>query len=297
MTPREQGFLLLTSALGDPERRPLTVAQLRNLAARVRRSLPPTQQRELTVEDLLQVDCQRPLAERILALLSDEQKMRRYILQGKAKDCYPITRVTPAYPVQLRRRLGDDSPGCLWAKGDMSLLNNPKVALVGSRNLGDYNIVFAREAGKQAALQGITLVSGNARGADREAQEACLAHGGNVISVVADALEKHPLNPNILYLSEDGFDLPFTAQRALSRNRVIHALGNVVLVAQCTYGKGGTWDGTGKNLRNGWSPVFCFDDGSRGIRELLSMGAKPVGLWELQDISLLDPEEKSLFDP
>ena len=296
MTAGERGFLLLTSSFGDPERRVLTVAQLRNLAARVRMSLPSDQQRELTVEDLVKLDCQRPKAERILALLSDEQRLDRYISKGKASGCQPITRVTPTYPVQLRRRLGDDSPGCLWAKGDVSLLKTPAVALVGSRDLGECNVEFAREAGKQAALQGYTLVSGNARGADREAQEACLAHGGSVICVVADKLEQHRLRSNVLYLSEEGYDLPFTAQRALSRNRVIHCLGCVVLVAQCTFGKGGTWDGSLKNLRHGWSPVFCFADGSPGIGELLAMGAEAIGLWELQDLRMLTASIQKIFD-
>ena len=36
------------------------------------------------------------------------------------------------------------------------------------------NRTFAEEVGRQAALQGLTLVSGNARGADRAAQESCV---------------------------------------------------------------------------------------------------------------------------
>ena len=39
MIPRERGFLLLTSHLGDPERRVLTYPQLRDLAARVAASV------------------------------------------------------------------------------------------------------------------------------------------------------------------------------------------------------------------------------------------------------------------
>ena len=163
------------------------------------------------------------------------------------------------------------------------------VALVGSREpewLGD---AFAREAGRQAALQGYVLVSGNARGADRAAQESCLEHGGRVISVVADALQDHTLNENILYLSEDGFDSPFSAQRALSRNRVIHCLPRLTLVAQCRMGKGGTWDGTTKNLQKGWSPVFCLDDGTEAMRELEQRGAVPINGIDLEDLNSLQP--------
>ena len=35
MNNKERGFLLLTGHLGNPERKPLTVAQFRNLANRV----------------------------------------------------------------------------------------------------------------------------------------------------------------------------------------------------------------------------------------------------------------------
>lgn len=275
----------------------LTTAQLRWLSSRVKDAQPTAQQRDMTVQDLVDLGYDRKTAGWIIDLLAQEKQLNWYIRKAASMDCYPITRVTPRYPVRLRRRLGEDSPGCLWAKGDAALLDKPAVALVGSRDLEQANLVFAREAGKQAALQGYTLVSGNARGADREAQEACLAYGGSVISVVADSLENHSLRKNVLYLSEASYEAPFSAQRALSRNRVIHCLGNVVLVAQCTYGKGGTWDGSLKNLRHGWSSVFCFDDGSPAVRELLSRGASPVGFWELQDLSTLEFEIKSLFDP
>jgi DegV family protein with EDD domain len=57
----------------------------------------------------------------------------------------------------------------------LEILKSPGISLVGSRDLNPINEEFAREAGKQAALQSYTLVSGNARGADKTAQNACLA--------------------------------------------------------------------------------------------------------------------------
>ena len=141
--------------------------------------------------------------------------------------------------------------------------------------------------GKEAAYQGYTLVSGNARGADRAAQDACLAVGGKVICVVADELQNYTEQENILYLSEDSYDLPFSSQRALSRNRVIHALGYITLVAQCSLGNGGTWNGATRNLRNHWSPVFCFDDGSEAVVELQNLGATLIDSGQLSDLSLL----------
>ena len=289
MTPREAGFLLLTCHLGDPDRRPMTVAQLRKLAQRAREHSGWDLSAQLEPADLMALGYGEEAACHIAQLLSQQEQLDWYVAEGKKQGCVPITRVSEGYPLRMRQRLGLDSPGCLWAKGDISLLEQPPVALVGSRELGILNEAFAIEAGRQAALQGYVLVSGNAKGADRAAQDSCLYHGGKVISVVADELEKCVWDENILYLSEEGYDLPFTAQRALSRNRVIHSLPRLTLVAQCRKGKGGTWDGTVKNLKNLWSPVFCLDDGSEGIDALCNLGAECITGSQLEDLSALQP--------
>lgn len=296
MTGPEQGFLLLSSHLGDPQRRVLTVAQLRTLTARVRQMERPPLERELAMEDLISLGYDRSTAQRILSLMSDAQQLQWYVQKGQRQNCYPITRISKDYPPVLKKALGTDAPGCLWAKGDASILATPTISLVGSRDLALSNRDFAREAGRQAALQGYALVSGNARGADKEAQEACLEAGGKVISIVADRLDSHPSRDGILYLSEDGFDLDFSAARALSRNRVIHALGSLVLVAQCALEAGGTWDGTSKNLRHGWSPVYCLDDGSAAAKELECRGAGLIGMRQLADLSALEIKEQNFID-
>ena len=296
MTPRERGFLLLSSSLGDPARRPLTTAQLRVLADRAWRLDDSQPDRELEVRDLTAIGYNTAEAERILRLLSQEDVLDHYLNRARKADCLPITRVSDGYPLRLRQKLGLDSPGVLWAKGDVSLLELPRIALVGSRDLNDSNAAFAREVGRQAAMQGYALVSGNARGADKTAQNACLAAGGKVISVVADSLAEHRQRENVLYLSENAFDEPFSSQRALSRNRCIHALGSKTFVAQCAMGTGGTWDGTVKNLRWLWSDVFCFNDGSEGVSQLAQMGASLMGMEDLSDLDALRPEHTNLFD-
>jgi predicted Rossmann fold nucleotide-binding protein DprA/Smf involved in DNA uptake len=295
LNAREQGFLLLTSHLGDPQRKVLTVAQLRNLFLRVQAADAPTQDRELTCEDITALGYDRETAMRILELLSQQEQLDWYVKRGYKAGCIPISRISPQYPVALRKKLGLDCPGCLWAKGDLDLLDKPAVSLVGSRLLKKENTAFAKEVGRQAALQGYVLISGNAKGADQTAQNACLEAGGKVIAIVADALESQPLNDRILYLSEDGFDLPFSGLRALSRNRLIHAMGKITLVAQCNFEKGGTWDGTKHNLKKGYSPVFCFRDGSRGIEALLDRGARPVSVEQLKNLSALQPKQISFL--
>lgn len=297
MNPWERGFLLLTSRLGNPERQTLTMPQLRVLAERVQKGKEPRENRDLTAADLVALGYSREQGARIVALLEEEDLLERYLHRGKRAGCVPVTRVSAGYPALVRKRLGLEAPGCLWAKGELSILDTPAIALVGSRDLREENRAFAQAVGYQAARQGLTLVSGNARGADRAAQESCLSAGGRVISVVADELDKQHLRENMLYLSEDGFDEPFSPQRALSRNRTIHALGRMVFAAQATLEKGGTWDGTVKNLRFGWSPVACFADGSEAMARLAQMGAFPVGPEVLEDMESLAQPEKTLFDP
>ena len=296
MTPREKGFLLLTSHLGDPDRRVLTTAQLRILADRVQNAPAAGEDRDANEKDIMALGYNREMSRRIVSLLGEEELLEHYLSRGQKLGCTPVTRVSDQYPLILRQRLGLDSPGCLWARGDISILNTPAIALVGSRELREENRRFAEEAGYQAAVQGLTLVSGNARGADRTAQESCLAAGGRVISIVADELSRQPQRRNVLYISEDGFDEPFSAQRALSRNRCIHALGRIVFAAQSDLGKGGTWDGCVKNLRFGWSPVACFRDGSEASAQLEQMGAYLIGREDLQDFCALQEAQTTLFD-
>lgn len=295
MIPREKGFLLLTSHLGDRNRKPLTITQMRTLAQRMQMMDRPSEDRELNAQDLAALGYNRDMSGRILDLLSQKELLEHYIGRGKRMGCVPVTRVSENYPRILRHRLGLESPGCLWIKGDPSLLNTPAIALVGSRDLREENRTFAEEVGVQAAQQGLTLVSGNARGADKAAQNACLNAGGRVISIVADELAKHPLQERILYVSEDGFDEPFSSQRAISRNRCIHALGRMVFVAQVSLQKGGTWDGTVKNLRHGWSSVACFRDGSNASCELEQMGAFSVSVNDLSSLQSLSEPDQSFF--
>ena len=295
MRAAERGFLLLASTLGDLRRPTLTATQLRILGERARLLNPEQGQRELTESDLVSVGYGIEMAQRILKLLSQEDVLDYYLQKGRAADCVPITRVTPGYPLKLRKGLGLESPACLWTKGDLALLESPRVALVGSRDIRPENAAFARKVGEEAAKQGYVLVSGNARGADRIAQDACLAEGGRVICVIADGLAQKKRHPSVLYLSEETYDQPFSIQRALSRNRVIHALANVTMVAQCELEAGGTWQGTSLNLHYGWSPVHCFRDGSEAMTQLEQRGAELIDLEQLENLAELSVRQNSLF--
>lgn len=296
MTARERGFLLLSSHLGNPERNVLTPARLRELAKCVSADCRSLEDRELRAEDIMKLGWTKEAAKQVISLLEEEELLEYYVRKGARMDCVPLIRGSAQYPRIVRNRLGLDGPACLWSRGDLEILRMPGIALVGSRELESANQQFAEEVGRQAAMQGYALISGNARGADRTAQEACLKAGGRVISVVADQLSEKTPRDGVLYLSEEDYDAPFTALRALSRNRVIHCLGEAVFVAQSRLEHGGTWDGTVKNLRNNWCPVYGFQDGSTAMEQLYQMGANPVDITDIGHISQLTGGQLCLFE-
>ena len=295
MTGAERGFALLTCFLGDPSAKPLTTAQFRELTRRCRGMEKPALQRDLTAADLQALGCDKAFAQRVIGLLDRQQQLDWYLEKAKKAGAQPVTRISRDYPSRLHTALDMEAPACLWMKGDPRILDMPRISLVGSRDLGEKNREFARAVGIQAAAQGYVLVSGNARGADREAQESCLEKGGFVICVVADPLIEHEPQDHVLYIAEEGFDIAFSAHRALSRNRIIHALSEKTFVAQCTAHKGGTWSGTKHNLRHGLSDVFCFADGSEATRELCAMGATAVDMSQQTTWFIKSPNQLKLI--
>ena len=281
MTSREAGFLLLTSRLGNIRRSVLSSVQLDIVEQAVLSATRTESNRDITQQDLLDMGLGAELAQKVLQLLDERFLLDRYLQKADFSGITPITRVSHTYPLRLHKRLSADAPGCLWAKGNMDLLKKPAIALVGSRELFPENAAFAKEVGKQAALQGFVLVSGNARGADSLAQESCLSHGGGVICVLPDRLTQQTARDRVLYISEDGFDLPFSSSRALRRNRIIHALGGVTFIAQCRSGHGGTWSGVQYNLQHNVSPMFCYNDASIGTTRLMELGIRAIEPEEL----------------
>ena len=284
MTPREKGFILLSSHLGYGDRPVLTPAMMKKVQAQVARVRLENPDRQLSVSELLNIGLEPALAERVSTLMQDHVMLEQYLLKARQAGCVPLTPFADAYPKRLWQRLGYEGPCCLWAKGNLSLLSRPTVAIVGSRDPRPAAADFAVAAGRAVARQGYVLVSGNARGVDHLAQTACLAAGGAVISVVPEDLYSKRPHDRIVYLSESDFDAGFSAQRALSRNHIIQSMGELTLVSQCREGKGGTWSGSYANLKNKWSPIACFNDGTSGAYALERLGARLVTIEDLERV-------------
>ena len=169
---------------------------------------------------------------RIVRLLSRNTQLERYLRAAEQHGIVPITRLSPRYPARLRQTLGQRCPAVLFAKGDLALLSACCISVVGSRELTECGRAFAEAAGRLIARSDYTLCSGGAAGADRAAQAACLKNGGSAVIFPAGRLLDCPAPANVLYLADQGYDLPFSEQRALARNHFIHAMGEKN--ARCT---------------------------------------------------------------
>lgn len=293
MTAAERGLLLLCSRLGDRTAHPLTLTQFYILRMQLGELVPPDREARLTVQALRDAGIGTALAARMMALLSRESVLELYLSRAARFGIGVVTRLSPYYPDALEEKLGKLAPPVLYCRGDVRLLSEKCVGVVGSRQLLPKGRDFARKAGTLAAQEGYTLVSGNAQGADRTAQEACLRAGGSVVVFTPQELTELAPQERVLYCSEDGFEEPFSAGRALARNRLIHALGEKTLVAQSSLERGGTWHGSAENLKNGWSALYVCEDGSEACGRLCAMGAIPVS--ELTSIRGLE-KPGSLFD-
>lgn len=273
----------------------LSLAQARELSRRARAAGIGEEDpfRDVTVKDVRRLGYSEYEAGHIVSLLGRERQLDGYLLAAEKADVAVITRLDARFPQRLREQLGARCPAALFCRGDLRLLQRPCISIVGSRHLAQPGAQFAAQAGCLAAKEGFTLCSGDAMGADRTAQEACLRDGGSVLIFPATELVYCPARENVLYAAEGGFELGFSAQRALGRNRFIHAMGEKTLVAQTGFGKGGTWSGSLDNLQHEYSPLFVFDDGSEGARALCARGATPVQA--LTSLQALTPAQLS-FD-
>ena len=297
-------MLLLFAPLG-PEK-PLSVVSFRNIKRSLEALGPGKEhpQAELSKKELLRLGVNGKEATLILKRLGRERELERHLSELRRLGIVAVTRVSAEYPRKLRRTLGEQAPMLLYCKGNLSLLETECVSLVGSRQLREPGRQFARQLGCVAAEENYTYVSGGAIGADSEGFDSAMASGGNAVLFLADSLKGRMRRLHaqlktgrLLLVSEFGYDQSFSVQRAYSRNRLIHAMGQKVFVAQTDYAAGGTWNGVVENLKAGWSPVYmCATELSdMGTRGLLERGCYPVMPGELQNLRHLEPDQMSLF--
>jgi DNA processing protein len=165
-------------------------------------------------------------------------------LQRAGATLLPCTH--PDYPAQLTALT--DSPLALFVLGDVALLREPQLAVVGSRQPTAAGQRIATQMTQQLCAAGLVITSGLARGIDAAAQAAALDCGGRTIAVCGTGLDQcyPPQNQRLFericrqgaVVSEF---LPGTAARRQNfprRNRIISGLSRGVVVIEAAAGSG-----------------------------------------------------------
>src|SRR5712691_9862511 len=81
-----------------------------------------------------------------------------------------------------------NAPPCLFYRGPLDLLYGPGIGMCGSRNASPDGLRAAKACGEVAADQGITVVSGYARGVDMSTHVSSLAAGGTTAIVLPEGI-------------------------------------------------------------------------------------------------------------
>ncbi len=174
----------------------------------------------------------------------------------------------------------------LHAIGNLELLSKPGIGICGSRNASDPALEWAYLLGQEAARRGLIIVSGYARGVDRQAHKVALAGGGSTIAVLPEGIERFrvrrdlaglvAMNHNFLAVSMFEPGAPWTAWRAMTRNRLIVALSESLVVVEAQE-SGGTIDAARKCIKQGkrlWAVQYPEQSASEvGNRKLLKEAA------------------------
>lgn len=157
-----------------------------------------------------------------------------------------ITWFDPLFPPALREIA--DPPCMLYVSGDVSLLANPGVAVVGARECTALGLEAARRISSQLSRIGITVVSGLALGIDRQAHLGGLSGIGGSIAVLGCGLDvdypydnldvRRALDAKGLVVTEFGPGVTPRAGNFPFRNRIISALSLGVLVAEAARNSG-----------------------------------------------------------
>ena len=93
------------------------------------------------------------------------------------------------YSETLKKNLKiKDSPPLLYVKGNIKLLNEDSLAIVGSRNASDISLEFTKNITKKYAENYKAVVSGFAKGVDKMALDATLEYNGHSIVVLPQGI-------------------------------------------------------------------------------------------------------------
>jgi DNA processing protein len=203
-----------------------------------------------------------------------------------------LTREDAAYPERLLEIY--DPPAVLWIRGDVSLLERPGIAVVGTRQPSPYGAGMAEMLSRDLANRRLVIISGMARGVDSAAHKGALDAGGKTVAVWGTGIdvvypkENKKLAERIVesggaIVSEFPLGTFPAPQNFPLRNRILSGMSVGVLVVEA-----GEYSGTRITARCAMEqnrdvyavPGNVTNKNSWGPNTLIKQGAKLTATWE-----------------
>jgi len=180
-----------------------------------------------------------------------------YFSQGF--ELIPIT--SPEFSKALKGNLkAAHSPSVIYVKGNKKILDEKSIAIVGSRDASEVALHFTDNIAKLASKEYKVIVSGFAKGVDKQALDSAINYKGQSIIVLPQGIMtfgsgftkyyKQIIDGDVLVLSTFFPKAPWKAELAMARNPIIYGLADEIYVAESSE-KGGTWSGVIDGLRKG----------------------------------------------
>jgi DNA processing protein len=212
------------------------------------------------------------------------------------------------YPSRLREI--NQPPPILYSRGTMSLDDEWAVSIVGTRRVTAYGKRVTEELAGYLARNGITIISGLARGVDTIAHRAALEAGGRTIAVLGCGVdtiyppENRKLAEEIIssgcLISDYAPGTPPDSKNFPPRNRIISGLGLATVVVEAGSRSGAliTANFAAEQGREVFAvPGQIYAPQSKGTNTLIQQGAQPFlsseELLRLLNIEMID-EQKSV---
>lgn len=208
-------------------------------------------------------------------------------LLNQGYDIIPVT--SKEYSPTLKSNLKYNSPIVLYTKGNKQILQEKSIAIVGSRNANETSLQFTDNVAKKASKEFKIVVSGFAKGVDKQALDSAIAYKGQSIIVLPQGITtfgsgmkkyyKQIIEGDVLVLSTFHPKLPWSVDLAMARNSIIYGLASEIFAAQSDE-KGGTWSGVTEGLKKGRKVFVRKPEKNEKCANmtLIAMGASPVDI-------------------
>jgi DNA processing protein len=198
-----------------------------------------------------------------------------------------LTLADAEYPRALLQT--PDPPPLIYVKGRLELLNQPAIAVVGSRNATAQGKLTAEAFATALSNAGLTVISGLALGIDAAAHRGGLAGLSSTLAVVGTGLDKvyparnrdlaHAIAEKGAIISEFPLGTPPLAANFPRRNRLISGMSRGCLVVEAAMSSGSLI--TARIANELGKDVFAIPGSihstlSKGCHVLIKQGAKLV---------------------